>query len=208
VFVKKLIIALAVFLAFSLNIAAMQDEKKNDESQEPLIQFIDANTGIVQGAVYYKIHGNPRCERHGWGSNSISFQECSEVALVKHDLYGDEENMTISLHDKNWKLLAYGELPHPGNESIGRYIKRHFLDPNVMPKAVKAVVSEDLIYGRHITFYDGAGVVILSSPYHGAAEPTLEELATFEDRLDLSALASIEVRAVPFLMRVGKCVLS
>jgi hypothetical protein len=191
---RKAIISIAIFVTgMSGYVDAMSE-----------IQIIDESTGIVPGAVYYKIHGYPQCERHGWGRDFIPFQECSEIAAVKHNMYRSNPDLVVTLHDKNWNLLAYGELDHSEHESDETYIEGRFLDPHTKPEAIRAVVYDNIFSERFIIFYDRIGVIVLNSRFDGELSCDddgklileADELAQFKEYLDLASLASIEYRRV------------
>ncbi|MFA6262831.1 MAG: hypothetical protein WCW33_04495 [Candidatus Babeliales bacterium] len=201
---SKLFFAISIMSIPSFMVAMQQEE--NGEAAE--VQIINAHSGVVFGAVYYKIHGYPYCKRGCRESSSLPSHECSEAALYPHNRYDSDGTVFVTLHDKNWKLLAHGEFSYESLESDVSYIKKTFLDPDEKPLAVKAVISEDLIYGRHIMFYDRVGVVVCGDRYYGSSDLTAEERAEFQDRLDLSNLGPVEVREAAFLVKVGKRLLN
>jgi hypothetical protein len=189
VVMKKLILAVAFFLLDSSYCYGAQRRLP-----EQLMLITDESAwSIISGAVYYKIHGPSECEIGSFGGRTFTpSYRCSEFGgCISHREQDNRELLIFTLHNKDWKMLAYGEVCRFEGIADEIFIKKYFLDPLASPIAVKAIILNGMC-NRRIFLYDSKGFLVWNEHYNGTDEFTADDRDPFESCVDLNSLQIIE----------------
>ena len=196
IFLKKLFVAFIGMVTLSFYAQPMQELSIDGKDSE--VQALnEKSTKVVHGAVYYVVHGDSYCDRHGWGRNLVRSSECSEIDIVAHSPYSMMHKTSVSLHDKNWNVLACGDFELTPYETE-LHVEKYLLDHSVKPQARYAEIFEGLCE-RYIIFYDQRGVVLFNALYTGSCDLTAEDRMQFENKLDFTCPLTVYYNNVSLL---------
>jgi len=158
------------------------------------VQELVCDKTVVLGAVFFKLHGGRRCEKHyAKYYTEYKSENCKEKDEVKHH----DNKIFISYHDKAGKLLGvvditdYSEIRD--SYSVLVSYARARLDTTIKQEVTMAYIDYNIITGeREIIFLGGNGKVVLAHPYKGKADLNDPVFKKFEKKFDLTELKKID----------------
>jgi len=158
------------------------------------VQEFACDKAIIFGAVFFKLHGGRRCEKHCTKYyTEYKSESCKEKDEIKHH----DNKIFISYHDKVGKLLGvvditdYSEIRD--SYSVLVSYARARLDTTIKQEVTIAYIDYNIITGeREIVFLGDNGKVVLAHPYKGKSDLNDPVFKKFEKKFDLTKLKKID----------------